>query len=159
MPLVTWFLIALSEMLVCTCTNKGFPGGHSGEESTCQRMRLRFDPWVKKIPWSRKWQPTPVFLRSLAGYSPWGRRESTRLQHTCKQSCLLSGRTMTVSSVSHSRCSLTGQYRRRGGGRKNTAIFSSRVTFPSSRLSARLAYVEKLEYSDNYTESYTSSPS
>ena len=34
------------------------------------------------IPWRRKWQPTPVFLpeefqgqRSLAGYSPWGRRE------------------------------------------------------------------------------------
>ena len=21
-----------------------------------------FDPWVGKIPWSRKWQPTPVFL-------------------------------------------------------------------------------------------------
>ena len=64
-------------MLVCTCTNKGFPGGHSGEESTCQRMRLRFDPWVKKIPWSRKWQPTPVSLawrfhrqNSLADCSP-----------------------------------------------------------------------------------------
>ena len=24
--------------------------------------RLRFDPWVWKIPWKRKWQPTPVFL-------------------------------------------------------------------------------------------------
>ena len=39
------------------------------------------DPWVK-ISWSRKWQPTPVFLpgeshgqRSLAGFSPWGRKE------------------------------------------------------------------------------------
>ena len=38
-----------------------------------------FDPWVKKIPWRREWQPTPVFLpveshgqRSLAGYSLWG---------------------------------------------------------------------------------------
>ena len=38
----------------------------------------RFDPWVRKIPWRRKWQPTPVFLpgkshgqRSLVGYSPW----------------------------------------------------------------------------------------
>ena len=36
-----------------------------------------FDPWVGKIPWRRKWQPTPVFLpgkshrqRSLVGYSP-----------------------------------------------------------------------------------------
>ena len=41
-----------------------------------------FDPWVGKIPWRRKWPPTPVFLpgkshgqRSLAGYSPWGNQE------------------------------------------------------------------------------------
>ena len=27
-----------------------------------RRKRRRFDPWVKKIPWSRKWQPGPVFL-------------------------------------------------------------------------------------------------
>ena len=45
--------------------------------------RPGFDPWVRKIPWSRKWQLTPVFmpgksygLRSLVGYSPWGRKES-----------------------------------------------------------------------------------
>ena len=44
----------------------------------CRRhKRLRFDPWVMKIPWRRAWQPTPVFLsrephgqRSLAGYGP-----------------------------------------------------------------------------------------
>ena len=42
-----------------------------------------FYPWVGKIPWRRKWQPTPVFLpgeshgcRSLVGYSPWGHKES-----------------------------------------------------------------------------------
>ena len=41
--------------------------------------RPRFNPWVGKIPWRRKWQPCPVFLpgeshgrRSLVGYSPWG---------------------------------------------------------------------------------------
>ena len=59
---------------------------HSGKESTCQRRRCKrcgFDPWVRKIPWSRKWQPTLIFLpgkfygqRSLVGYSPWGRKES-----------------------------------------------------------------------------------
>ena len=45
-------------------------------------MRHGFDPWVGKIPWRRAWQPTPVFSpgepqgqRSLAGYSPWGRKE------------------------------------------------------------------------------------
>ena len=44
--------------------------------------RLKFDPWVIKIPCRRKWQPTPVFVpgkshgqRSLAGYSPWCRKE------------------------------------------------------------------------------------
>ena len=54
----------------------------SGKESACQRRRYGFDPWVGKIPWRRKWQPAPVFLpekshgqRSLAGYSPWGRKE------------------------------------------------------------------------------------
>ena len=42
-----------------------------------------FDPWVGKISWRRPWQPTPVFLpgksygrRKLAGYSPWGHKES-----------------------------------------------------------------------------------
>ena len=58
----------------------GFPGGASGKEPTYQCSRPKrwgFDPWVRKIPWSRKWQPTPVsFLgeshgqRSLAGYRP-----------------------------------------------------------------------------------------
>ena len=41
-----------------------------------------FSSWVRKIPWRREWQPTPVFLpgkshgqRSLMGYSPWGHKE------------------------------------------------------------------------------------
>ena len=58
----------------------GFPGGASGKEPACQSRRCKrhkFYPWVRKIPWRRAWQPTPVFLpgeshgeRSLAGYSP-----------------------------------------------------------------------------------------
>ena len=50
-----------------------------GKESACQSRRYGFDPWVRKIPWGRRWQPTPVFLPrkshrqwSLAGYSLWG---------------------------------------------------------------------------------------
>ena len=46
-------------------------------------QETRFEPWVRKIPWRRQWQPTPVFLpgeshgeRSLASYSPWGGKES-----------------------------------------------------------------------------------
>ena len=33
-----------------------------GKEYTWQCRRCRFNPWVRKIPWRRKWQPTPVFL-------------------------------------------------------------------------------------------------
>ena len=54
----------------------GFPGSSAGKESACQCRRHGFIPWVGKIPWRRKWQPTPVFLpgkshrqRNLAGYS------------------------------------------------------------------------------------------
>ena len=39
----------------------GLPLWLSGEESTCQCRRCGFDPWVGKIPWRRKWQPSPVF--------------------------------------------------------------------------------------------------
>ena len=54
------------------------------KELACQFRRHKrhgFSPW--KIPWRRAWQPIPIFLpgesvgqRSLAGYSPWGRKES-----------------------------------------------------------------------------------
>ena len=56
---------------------EGFPGGASGQESSCNAA----DPWVGKIPWRRAWRPTPVFL---PGESPWteepGRLQSMRLQ-------------------------------------------------------------------------------
>ena len=47
----------------------------------------RFDPWVRKIPWRRKWQAAPVFLpgeshgqRRLVDYSStWGRKTRTQL--------------------------------------------------------------------------------
>ena len=38
------------------------PGGTSGKEHTCQGRRHKFDAWIGKIPWRRKWQPTPVSL-------------------------------------------------------------------------------------------------
>ena len=43
----------------------GFPGGSAGKEPICQhrrRKRCRFNPWVGKISWRRKWPPTLVFL-------------------------------------------------------------------------------------------------
>jgi len=39
-----------------------FPGGASGKESASKCKRPRFDPWVGKIPWRRRWHPTPVIL-------------------------------------------------------------------------------------------------
>ena len=61
---------------------------HTGASPVAQKVKnlpavweTRVEPWVRSIPWKRKWQPTPVFLpgeshgrRSLAGYSPWGCR-------------------------------------------------------------------------------------
>ena len=81
------------KVALCPCiTRKGFPGSSSGKEPACQCRRLErrgFNPWVRKIPWRRKWQPAPVFLpgkshgqRSLAGYSTWGCKESDTTEHT-----------------------------------------------------------------------------
>ena len=51
------------------------------KKSACQVGDKGSNPWSRKIPWRRKWQPTPVFLpgkshreRNLAGYSPCGRK-------------------------------------------------------------------------------------
>ena len=62
-----------SSLVVRTLPFKAsFPGGLVGKESACNV----FNPWVRKIPWRRKWQPTPVSLpgkshrqKSLVGYS------------------------------------------------------------------------------------------
>ena len=65
---------------------KMFPAGTSGKEPPCQcsrQKRYKFNPWVGKIPQRWAQQPTPIFVlgkslgqRSLAGYSPWGHKES-----------------------------------------------------------------------------------
>ena len=56
-------------------------------------------------PWRREWQPTPVFLpgeshgqRSLAGYSPWGRRESDRTEQLTLSLSLLETKTAFIWS-------------------------------------------------------------
>ena len=72
-------------------------GSICGKESTCQCRRWKrheFDPWVGKMPWNRKEQPTPVFLpgkfhreRSLTGYSPWNHKELVRAEVRCTHTC------------------------------------------------------------------------
>ena len=57
----------------------------------CRRCKShRFNPWIRKIPWRRKWQLTSLFLhgkfhghRNLVGYIPRGRKESDTTDHAC----------------------------------------------------------------------------
>ena len=51
-------------------------------------QEMKFDPWIRKIPWRRVWQPIPTFLpekshgqKSLPGYSPQGNKSLTRLSN------------------------------------------------------------------------------
>ena len=74
----TFIATILSKIL----RNKIRPGGwHSRIHLQCRKPG--FNPWVRKIPWRRKWKPTPVFLpgeffeqRNWVGYSPWDHNES-----------------------------------------------------------------------------------
>jgi len=59
-----------------------FPGGSDCKASAYNVGDPGSNPWVRKISWRRKWQPTPVSLpgkphgwRSLVGYIPWGLKE------------------------------------------------------------------------------------
>ena len=52
--------------IICVLTSpqvmRELPWWLSGKEFACQWRRCGFDPWVRKIPWERKWLSTPVFL-------------------------------------------------------------------------------------------------
>ena len=81
----------------------------------CRRCkRLGFDLWIRKIPWSRKWQPTPVILtgkfhkqRSWGGCSPWGHKELDVTEHTQRTwsiySVVLVSCVQESESVTHTR--------------------------------------------------------
>ena len=76
--------LAISDMVnmfmnVCARVCEGLPWWLRWLRIYLQFRRPGFDPWVRKIPWRREWQPTLVLLpgeshgqRSLLGYSPWG---------------------------------------------------------------------------------------
>jgi len=51
-------MVTYHRAIVCM----GLPWWLSAKEFTCQCRRNEFYPLVRKIPWKRKWQPTPVFL-------------------------------------------------------------------------------------------------
>ena len=72
---------------------KGFPDGSSSKRIQLKSRSYRrwwFNPYVRKTPWRRKWQPPPVFLsgkshgqRSLGAYSSWDHKESDMTKHSC----------------------------------------------------------------------------
>ena len=71
-----------SQLCYLVATRCGLPSDSASKVSACNAGRCRFDSWVRKSSWRRKWQSTPVFLpekshgeRSLVGYSPWGHKE------------------------------------------------------------------------------------
>ena len=72
----------------------GLPWWLSGKVPTCQCRRWRFDSWLGKIPWKRKWQPSPVLLlgeshgqRSLAGYSLAAAAAAAKSLQSCPTLC------------------------------------------------------------------------
>ena len=73
-----------------------FPGGANGKEPACQSWGHGFDPWVGKIPWRRKQQPTRVFLpgkvkllsRVQLFVTPWTAACQSSLSFTITQSFL-----------------------------------------------------------------------
>ena len=77
---------------ICQKNHPSIPGSPNSEEPACQCRRPKrcgFSPWVGEIPWRRAQQPTPAFLpgeshgqRKLAGYSPWGHKESDETEAT-----------------------------------------------------------------------------
>ena len=78
-----FFVCLFCKFLHLDCDAEVFPFGSDGKESACNMGDRGLIPWVGKIPWRRARQPTLVFLpgeshgqRTLAGYRPWGRKES-----------------------------------------------------------------------------------
>jgi len=66
----SWVLGTLKLLCIKYITNKDldFPGGTVVNNPPTNNRRLKrheFDPWFAKIPWRRKWQPTPVFLPEI----------------------------------------------------------------------------------------------
>ena len=77
------FFIEVMLIYVAFYTFHELPSWLSGEDSTCQRSRRQFDPWIRRIPWRREWQPTAGFLpgkayeqRSLVGLESMGSQKS-----------------------------------------------------------------------------------
>ena len=118
----TWLLCPWNSLGKNTEVDCHFPAGQGR-----RHKRLRFNPWVWKIPWRRAWQPIPVFLpgkfdgqRSLEDYNPQGHKESdmteaTELAWTLEDihrltTCVLVSRDQCYTTMSAYSCRQTGCY-------------------------------------------------
>ena len=68
---MTYFIISLILKLFWS-----FPGSSVVKNPSANAGEFRFHPWVRKIPWTRKWQPIPVFLPGKSQGEESGRRQS-----------------------------------------------------------------------------------
>ena len=103
--------LSLSFYCFASCyVQSGLPRWLSGKRILLQCRRRRgcgFSPWVRKTPWRRKSQPTPVFLpgkfhgqRSLVGCSLQGHKELDMTEHTnrCNDNQMNSTATYNLNS-------------------------------------------------------------
>ena len=102
----TQTIVVAVHRAACYCLSalSPLPWWLHGKESIYQcwrHWRLGFCLLVRKIPWRRKWQPTPLFLpgeshgqRSLVCHSPWGRESWSQLTDWARMHACLSLRAM-----------------------------------------------------------------
>ena len=96
---VSWLIFKIILFFGCSVSLLGFPDSSTGKESACSTGDMIYVGWIPgsgRIPWSRKWQLTLVFLqgeshgqRSLVGYSPQGCRESDPTEQSSMHESLL----------------------------------------------------------------------
>ena len=79
----TPYLEKVNKRITLNFSSDGVPCWLRWSRVCLQCKKPGFDLWVRKIPWRKKWQPTPIFLpgksigqRSLADYSPWGHKST-----------------------------------------------------------------------------------
>ena len=124
----------------------------SGKESTCQCRRRRFNPWVGKIPWRRKWQP-PLSPSILAWaipwtekpgglYSPWGHKESDMNEETKHTHNISQAKRHTNQHNDSSKPDLKGH--KEGGGPipENPHAFP-KITYEIHSLACEITYCYK----------------
>ena len=146
-----YFYSALWASLIIT----GLPRWRSGKEFACQHRRCKrwgFNPWVRKNPWSRKWQPIPVFLpgkfygqRNLVDYSPEDHKSPIRLSvraYSCVCVCAHSVSHVQIfvapCAVAHQSPLSVGFFRQESW---NTLPFPSQEIFSTQGSNLHLLYV------------------